>query len=142
MTTHKFETTSYHIPSSTITLTINRRPLSLLSKSDTTTCLDNVRNIAKENPEGAMLEQGFHYHKSSSGVRFAIGPAIFLQELTWGDVLGISGGLLDYFNETGIWAATNFWIEDKERGALGDGLVWKAEVVREPVKSDNETGTP
>lgn len=74
-------------------------------------------------------------------MRFAIGPAVYLQDLTWGDVVSISGGLLDYFNETGIWAETSFYIEDEERGAIGDGLVRKVEVVLEPGKSDNGTGT-
>lgn len=61
-------------------------------------------------------------------------------------MVGISGGLLEYFEETGIWTETNFYIEDGEREAIGDGLVRKAEAkaeaeaVPEPVNGDNGTG--
>lgn len=132
--------TSYEIPSSTISLTLNRTPSSKLPKTDIIACLNNVRQIANENPKSAVLEKVLRYHESSRGVRFAITATIYQPELTWGDVGIISGSLLDYFEETGIWAETIFYIKDEERGAMGDGLVRKAEAdakaVLEPVKSD------
>ena len=111
-------------------LYIRTEAKSSLKFSETMLLLNQATAIADSNDRSKPLGKTFEYRLNGDGPLFAIGPQVHSRDLTWEDVSSIVGGLVQYFFDEGgnqmKCSEISFAIRDRERGALGAGLVWRA----------------
>ena len=120
-----------------MTLRIQRdhRPKARLDPVSTLGVLREVWNIGHDQSKERLVDNAGFWHQVArehqGGARFGISPPGGLNELTWGDVVGIARGLLDYFgrceqHEAEIWTVTSFHVYDTHRGGLASGVLTQA----------------
>ncbi|KAK0517182.1 hypothetical protein JMJ35_000337 [Cladonia borealis] len=120
------EATTYPVSGTTMTLKLTSNPASASSREDVTTYLGNALRMAKDNDKSTLFEKVFRIEEPSIQFIFAMLPPVFWDsELTWGDVVSIVSSLLEYFKDSGAWVETEFEVEDKKRGLMGEGVVGK-----------------
>jgi hypothetical protein len=105
------------------------KPKAYLDPLETTTLLNQVTEHSNHNPKTTPVGTTFRYQNPSDpgGPRFQIRPAVYLNELTWGDVAVIAEALLGFYERYEMWLEMAFLIEDTERAAIGSGIVEEGE---------------
>lgn len=105
------------------------KPEAYLDPLETTTLLNQVTEHSNHNPKTTPVGTTFRYQNPSDpgGPRFQIRPAVYLNELTWGDVAVIAEALLGFYERYEMWLEMAFLIEDTERAAIGSGIVEEGE---------------
>ncbi|KAI4124143.1 MAG: hypothetical protein LQ338_004964 [Usnochroma carphineum] len=118
------ENIPYPIPSSTITIDIILNESRPLLPSTVNTCLSGAITEARNHPQSSLVEGIFKYAAPApSEIEVGIIGGIFVNELTWGDVVVVLRGLEKFYEERGKWVAVIWYLKDEGRGALGDGYL-------------------
>jgi len=123
------ESVNYHIPFTSITLELKHYLNTPISKEETIACLEHVLldETITRSKKDVIVENAFRHRDPSSSVQFAIAPPAHYLPLTWGDVITVVNGLLEYFKEHDKWVETIYYIEEGEdRGPMGTGSLRKA----------------
>ena len=129
-TTTNDSPTEWPVHRTSMVLYIRTEAKKSLKFSETMLLLNQAISIADSNDKSEPLEKTFEYRLGDDGPLFAIGPQLHSRDLRWEDVSSIVGGLVQYFFDKGgstmKCSEISFAIRDRERGALGAGLVWRA----------------
>ena len=120
----------WHIHDTTITLSLQHK-LKSLDQEDLLSLLLELQRMVTHTKvlKESVGDKPFWYPSSEdqAGIRFGLLSAVYLDELTWGDVADIVRGLREWYKEwykrTGDWLENSFLIYDSERGPLGSGVV-------------------
>ena len=117
----------YPIPSSTITLDIILNESIAIAASTLNATLSGAIIEACKQPQSEIIEGVVSYsvpgtqQEQTAKVKFGISGGIFAPELCWSDIVTVLRGLQRFYEEKGNWVAVIFFLEDEERGALGQG---------------------
>lgn len=115
------------IHGTTITLSLQRKPKSRLNPQELLLLLDRLAWLIThaQDMKAPVGGEAFWYPGSEDedGIRFGLLSAVYLDELTWGDVLDIVRGLREWYKKDKYWLESSFLIYDSERGPLGSGVV-------------------
>lgn len=143
----------YPIPTSTISLDIILNESKPLVPSAVTATLEGAMAEARKHPRSDLVEGVFRYPPAAAAAlddtekgrereghtgggeeaEFGIVGGLYSQELTWGDAVVVLQGLRRFCEgeQGGCWVAVIFYMQDGERGVLGDGFLQPRTGVRE-----------
>lgn len=114
----------YAIPSSTITLDILLNNLKPLSSSSVYDCLSGALDEARKQTQSSLVEGVFRYYTSPPvHAEFHIVGGIFVNDLTWSDVVTVLQGLQKFYVEKGSYASVLVYLEDEQTETLGNASV-------------------
>lgn len=112
----------YPIPSSTISLDVILNEARPLAEASINACLSDAIDEARKHIPSELVQGVFkHSVPASVQVEFGIVGGLYLNELTWEDVVVVLQGLQRFYQERRSWVALIFYMEDQRRGAMGDG---------------------
>jgi hypothetical protein len=102
MTTVNGYPIKYRIGGTTITLSLQNKPKVPLIPSETIKLLGSVEAIAHKKGKNASVGDIFSYQDplNHDAPLFGIVSALYLNEPTWGDVMNIAEGLMEYFTKS------------------------------------------
>ena len=96
----RHENIRYPIPSSTITLDIYLNEAKPIGSSNVNACLSGALAEARRQSQSSLVEGLFRYSAPPpADLRFAIIGTIFVNELTWPDIVTILQGLQSFYAE-------------------------------------------
>ena len=119
---------SYALPSSTLTLDIHLSEQKPINPSCVSACLSAALEEARKNTQSSIIDQPFRYRAAPPAYSlFGIVGAIFVNDLTWGDVVAVLQALQGFCAEHESYCDLLIFLEDERRGALGSAYVKASE---------------
>lgn len=124
----KREQIRYSIASSRLTLDIILNESKTLNASGVAVCLSGALAEARKQDQSSLLEGVFsHNAPPSAPLRFGVAGGIYVNELTWADVVTILQGLQSFYMEREQYMELLVYLEDEQGNALGDASLSKVE---------------
>ena len=91
-------------------------------------CLSGALEEARKNTQSSILDEPFRYRAAPPARSlFGIVGGIFVNELTWGDVVAVLQGLQSFCVENESYFDLLIFLDDERRGALGSASVKASE---------------
>lgn len=118
------ENFAYTLPSSTLTLDIRLDDRKPIGSSSVSACLSGAREEARKQTPSSLVDGPFRYSAPAPAhSQFGIVGGVYVNELTWGDVVVVVQGLQEFYAEKRRYVGLIVYLQDERRGALGDAYV-------------------